>query len=288
MKFSNYLTQIADVSIYDARLGRWGSMDPLVNEYPSYSSYNYAANTPVMAKDPDGNRILFVNGHWFSNPITRLFTGPLGPKEKYWGKPFIERSQEYFDDWSIRFIDGSSRRGYDQSGQDRYNSGRAYAEMYFYELTKGMTEDEPFIVITHSEGSAYGAGVASYLIEKGKKVETVLHLSPDEGDEFTTPSQPTTYEIKYNGDWVIGKHIMDGLDKSGTVIRNDLNWTKVHGTTATPYVYKELDDLKSVSTVEYLDKNGGAFYKQTETNNGTQFHQIDNKTICHEECDNDE
>lgn len=38
-------------------------------------------------------------------------------------------------------------------------------------------------MVTHSEGTAYGAEVASYLIDQGYTVETVTHLSADEGDE---------------------------------------------------------------------------------------------------------
>jgi RHS repeat-associated protein len=44
--------------IYDSRLGRWMSLDPLQAKYPSLSPYNFVANSPLMFIDPDGKRII--------------------------------------------------------------------------------------------------------------------------------------------------------------------------------------------------------------------------------------
>ena len=46
--------------IYDPRVGRWMSVDPLVRKYPSLSAYNYVANTPLMAIDPDGKDVYLL------------------------------------------------------------------------------------------------------------------------------------------------------------------------------------------------------------------------------------
>lgn len=37
---------------------KWESMDPLSNKYPSFSPYNYVANSPLINKDPDGKDII--------------------------------------------------------------------------------------------------------------------------------------------------------------------------------------------------------------------------------------
>jgi RHS repeat-associated protein len=41
--------------IYDGRLGRWLSLDPLAAKYPSSSPYNFCLNNPTRFIDPDGN-----------------------------------------------------------------------------------------------------------------------------------------------------------------------------------------------------------------------------------------
>ncbi len=47
--------------IYDGRLGRWLSLDPLMKKYPSFSAYSAFGNSPILILDPDGKEI--INGH---------------------------------------------------------------------------------------------------------------------------------------------------------------------------------------------------------------------------------
>ena len=39
---------------YDSRLGRWWSVDPKWNEYPSVSPYAFCMDNPIILKDPNG------------------------------------------------------------------------------------------------------------------------------------------------------------------------------------------------------------------------------------------
>jgi RHS repeat-associated protein len=47
--------------IYDSRLGRWLSLDPLMAEYTSLSPYTGLGNNPVIIVDPDGRKIIPTN-----------------------------------------------------------------------------------------------------------------------------------------------------------------------------------------------------------------------------------
>jgi len=44
--------------MYDSRLGRWLSMDPLASKYSGWSAYNYTLNNPIYFVDPDGEDVL--------------------------------------------------------------------------------------------------------------------------------------------------------------------------------------------------------------------------------------
>ena len=99
-----------------------------------------------------------------------------------------------------------------------------------YNLGKG----EAINIVTHSEGAAYGAGIAQYLIDQGIKVQNILHLSADEGDEFSTPLEPYTIQFSYDKDWVTGNHFINGSDIQ--IISKEYNeikdsWKFVHGQT---------------------------------------------------------
>ena len=137
---------------YDASLGRWMNIDPLADKYTRISPYVYVANSPLMAIDPDGRKILFVNGHWSS-----VYGGLIGSSKRgkeYWGKGFSQAAQEFFNDYSslnnYNYIDGSSNIGIDSSGSDREQAGYEYAEANYHLLTKGLEDGETIKLVTHS------------------------------------------------------------------------------------------------------------------------------------------
>ncbi len=47
--------------MYDARVGRWLSVDALASKYPSISPYTYALNSPILSKDIGGDSVLFYS-----------------------------------------------------------------------------------------------------------------------------------------------------------------------------------------------------------------------------------
>ncbi len=47
--------------VYDSRLGRWLSLDPLQAKYPDLTPFNYVNNMPIIAIDPDGRVLKIVS-----------------------------------------------------------------------------------------------------------------------------------------------------------------------------------------------------------------------------------
>jgi len=43
--------------LYDPRVGRWLSLDPLAEKYPSLSPYSFTADNPILFVDPNGEEI---------------------------------------------------------------------------------------------------------------------------------------------------------------------------------------------------------------------------------------
>ena len=48
--------------IYDSRLGRWLSLDPLIAKYPNITPYNFSKNSPNFFNDPNGmDAVITIN-----------------------------------------------------------------------------------------------------------------------------------------------------------------------------------------------------------------------------------
>ena len=273
------------------RLSIWYGCDPLQDKYPSISTYTYCAGNPIVLKDNDGNRILFVNGYWANGFLGSLISSNK-PKQSYWVGNFASEAQNFFNDYSsiseANYIDGSSSWGGDMSGKDRYIAGYQYARQHLNALVSGLAEGEGFNMVTHSEGAAYGAGIAQFLLEQGYKVNTILHLSPDEGDEFTTPSSPFTLQLSYQGDRVTNNHTIQNADRVGEIAKGNLKMSQVHGSTKCAYIFKAASDLRTVRYRDNIGMINGKFksWKSVLRNsvlNGTDFYRIDGCIIRNED-----
>jgi RHS repeat-associated protein len=60
--------------LYDPRIGRWLSMDPLAAKYPGHSPYNFVTNSPIIFKDYDGKDFgLAINHQAHSIVVTPTY-----------------------------------------------------------------------------------------------------------------------------------------------------------------------------------------------------------------------
>jgi RHS repeat-associated protein len=65
--------------IYDSRLGRWLSIDPLQAKYPDLSTYNFVANNPLRFQDPTGEFLLDVHQRATKNALELFGNKILSP-----------------------------------------------------------------------------------------------------------------------------------------------------------------------------------------------------------------
>lgn len=160
--------------IYNPRIARWSGRDPLANKYPFVSPYNFALNTPIQAKDPDGRIVVFINGQHAGT----------GGKSQYWGG-FDNLVMKRIGDGRSAYYDGgiggwkgstlSTSGGFFSSdpmngfASDRYKAGYAQGMADAMGIINNLARSkdgtiiESVKIISHSMGGVYAKGFASAL-----------------------------------------------------------------------------------------------------------------------------
>jgi hypothetical protein len=216
---------IDQVKVEPNQLYRWLSVDPLAADYPSLSPYVFVANNPINAIDPDGRKILFVNGYYNTGDgtmptyISKNVIGTVGGQD-YWGSSFISGAKTFFNDNNTGFVDG--RGSWNSTGEERYNAGYAYAKANLQTITAGMAEGETVKIVSHSMGAAYSEGMIKYLQEQNIAVEQVVHLSAADPSGFSANSS-NTLQLNLENDIVLGyknfgeNNMIKGVTRYGEV-----------------------------------------------------------------------
>jgi RHS repeat-associated protein len=201
--------------IYDCRLGRWLATDPMCKIYPSLSPYNFVANTPLSAIDPDGKIIIFIGGLRMSEgagdqPRSRYpgkYTGIYKTDVyNYWTKKKnsfgreVSMSEKFRNsignDEKVLFTSGSAE--FTSQADTRANDGFARA-LQFHQMVKDglikIDKDETIKIVSHSQGGAHASGfvlglqVINVLLGTNYKVEAVYNITPHQPTDITLISQ---------------------------------------------------------------------------------------------------
>lgn len=242
-KFTGYLleeegdqdTYHAEARGYDPVIGRFTSRDPLTTKYPSLSPYNYVANNPVNAFDPDGRLIVFINGiHGGSGAWPR--------SDRYWSSSgdFAHAVMNQLNDRNAIFIDGSMG-GFSNtfahatflgglgnvSPANRYNAGYVRGKRDAAKLIGLLSPDETLKIVTHSMGMVYGKGYVQAIMEyirnsKDPKIRKVLISLVVDIDPFQAASaygeaHPDIYtqQFWHNGGWFgMADEVQYGVDEN--------------------------------------------------------------------------
>jgi|GEM_PF-1632458 len=79
--------------IYDTRLGRFLSVDPIAKEYPWYSPYHFAGNNPIRNLDLDGLEPSPFELHEARRKTNEMYLNAKTPEEKAYVKKMDKRGQ---------------------------------------------------------------------------------------------------------------------------------------------------------------------------------------------------
>ena len=172
------------------RLSIWYGCDPLQEKYPNVSSYSYCVDNPIIIKDSDGNKIIFINGKiGFGSP-------PAG--KLYWGgenSSFVVGAKDYFKDNHIAFT--GKDYGYLSTASRRTNQGYNYAKEHYAEWISDMDEGESFKLVSHSMGGAFSKGIENYIKEQGREVEFNVMINTYQVNFIENKNTDDTYYIDY-------------------------------------------------------------------------------------------
>src|SRR5690554_6175965 len=217
--------------LYDSRLGRWLSIDPLASKYTGLSPYNFVANTPIQAIDPDGQYIIFINGYNVGDLVVGAVipgwsTGIKDPNARrvldfaenaydfsntngregvdYW-KGFDVGAMNRWNDYKAQYVDGSpSYLIQDIDDNFRIEAGRVQGMNDAKGVLYNLDEGETIKIVTHSMGGAFGRGYVEGLykglveeVEKhNKMVNWKKHLNETLGLDIPIPDYKTVPEIE--------------------------------------------------------------------------------------------
>ncbi len=190
--------------IYDGRLGRWLSLDPLMKKYPNFSHYNFANLNPIIYMDVAGeDAVITVNntGNNTGNTITVkseiILYGPnakdvdinaLNAKMKSIGAPRTfkdENGKEWTITYDITFKYSQELTDY-ASGLDK--NSKAYSDLELGDQNKllpsetqkasGYEQGDNILRIDDSEYNGYEGGFAGQGVNAGRSKNiqsTIIH-----------------------------------------------------------------------------------------------------------------
>ena len=153
--------------IYNSRLGKFLSVDPLTKKYPELTPYQFASNTPIQAIDLDGLEALFIHGTWSDqSTFSKSFENEM-LKATGWSKT---QNAGFMINWS-----GANK------SQDRILAAKGIVEW----LTSDKNPHRNLkhtTLIGHSHGGNINKLVYNQLIALGWKVDVINIETPQRKD----------------------------------------------------------------------------------------------------------
>jgi len=151
---------------YDARVGRWGQMDPYYNKYQSFTPYIYSFNNPIKYIDPDGkdaiievldNNKIRITLNYVYIKYNTMYERSLNLKQVEWLKQFETNTEK---SWSKEYIINGQKYNVtvEVNLVEVNNPGEAAEKMEIIEGATFIQSD--FENVLKSQPENFGVGVA--------------------------------------------------------------------------------------------------------------------------------
>jgi len=291
-----------EARMYDPRLGRWLSTDALASKYPAVSPFVFALNTPIMAKDHDGNVVIFINGQHAGTGGTAAYWGDISSSKL----GYDQRVMKAIGDHSARYVDGALG-GWMNTGLNAAKGGFANSRFGWVGIVVGAvlkvgTNSNVNMKVRIAAGAAQGMKDAADIIANLKEGETIKIVTHSMGAAFArgytkgilkyakanglTDKVKFEYELDINsfqgGDLPADKNVMKTQNKTGGLdggnsLREALRFNsvlsvgKVLGAedTSTKEDANKGHAVNEMSTdrIPYLGNGGNAGSKEQGSNN---------------------
>jgi RHS repeat-associated protein len=151
--------------IYDPRVGKFLSVDPITQSYPMLTPYQFASNTPIQAIDLDGLEAFFVHG---TTSNSTRWTGTASAKKAVQTLLKVTNN-EYYNigfNWKAPIYNGEKMRA-------------AAAQQLADYVSTHKVEGQEITLIGHSHGGNVAIQAAKIIYEMtGKKVNIITIATP--------------------------------------------------------------------------------------------------------------
>ena len=235
---------------YNPVVPTWDRMDSLGEKYYNISPYAYCAGNPVRYVDPDGRKIVFVNGFLF-------FGSPKGGSV-YWNgnnSSFVKNAQSVFEDFATPHFTNFDFKYLESASFLRESQGYQYAKQNYLALTKEMKPGvDKFNFVSHSMGGAFSEGMIRYLSERGWETRNSVFLNAWEPTEINNKKEKTRIDATSTNDPVqslskpvFGKPDIPFSDKK-IRIKSDVSKQYIHRDLIdgqSDYLWKQIKDFLS-------------------------------------------
>jgi RHS repeat-associated protein len=165
---------VFEARMCDPRLGRWLSIDALASKYSDVSPFVFVLNSPIQAKDPDGNVVIFINGQ---HPGT-------GGTSSYW-HGYDLKVMDQIGDHSARYVDGALG-GWQNTGSNALRGSIPGTDIvrngsvggFFGALVRVFKSSNVNMKVRIAAGTAQGMKDAADIyanLKEGESVKIVTH-----------------------------------------------------------------------------------------------------------------